>query len=114
MLINRCKKIQQIAGSKGDDQNGCAHMQQEENGDSVGEQGDQNSDDNGKCSDIENQKTLPVPLSSNTSSDQLPGSKNNNTGCRCTEINKATSLTHTGSQIILGGDKSGMSLSGSS
>uniref|UniRef100_A0ACD5XS16 Uncharacterized protein n=1 Tax=Avena sativa TaxID=4498 RepID=A0ACD5XS16_AVESA len=113
MMMNRYKKKQQVAGSKGDDQNGCAFGQQEENGDSVGEPGYQNSDDNGNSTDIENQTTLPVPLSSDTNSDQLPDSKNNNTGCRCTEMNKATSLTHTGSLIIHRGDTSSMSLSGS-
>jgi ionotropic glutamate receptor len=100
MLLNCYKRYQQNTGAKGGDQNECANGQQGENGVSAGEQGYQNSDDNGNCGDIENQTTLPVPLSSNPHSDQLPDSTNNNTGFRCTEIIKATSLTHTGSQII--------------
>jgi ionotropic glutamate receptor len=103
MLMNYYKKCKQNARSKGDDQNDCGHGQQGENGDSQGNQ----DDENGNCSDIENRTTLPVPLSSNTNGDQLPDN-------RCTQTNKAASLTHTGSQIIHRGDKSGMSLSGSS
>jgi ionotropic glutamate receptor len=103
MLMNYYKKCKQNARTKGDDQNDCGHGQQGENGDSQGNQ----DDENGNCSDIENRTTLPVPLSSNTNGDQLPDN-------RCTQTNKAASLTHTGSQIIHRGDKSGMSLSGSS
>ncbi|KAM0905460.1 hypothetical protein ACQ4PT_017372 [Festuca glaucescens] len=103
MLMNRHKKCKQNARSKGDDQNECGHGQQGENGDSQGNR----DDENGNCSDIENQTTLSVPLSSNTNGDQLPDN-------RCTQTIKAASLTHTGSQIIHRGDKSGMSLSGSS
>ncbi|KAM0913359.1 hypothetical protein ACQ4PT_012216 [Festuca glaucescens] len=112
VLLNHHKKYQQNTGGKGNDQNECAHGQQGEDGVSLGEQADQNSDEEEKCSDTENQTTLAVPHSSNTNSDQLPDSKNNNIGCRSTENNGATSLTHAGSQIIHRGDKTGLSLSG--
>ncbi|KAF7058971.1 hypothetical protein CFC21_065934 [Triticum aestivum] len=66
MLMNLYKKYQQNAWSKEDDQNECVHGQQGENGDSQEEQGDQNSNEHGNCSDIEKQTTLTVQLSSNT------------------------------------------------
>jgi ionotropic glutamate receptor len=94
MLMNRYKKCKQNAGSKVEHQNECGHGQQGENGESQGDQ----DDESGNCSDIENQTTSSVPLSSNTDGDQLPDN-------RCTQTNKAASLTHTGSQIIHRGDK---------
>ncbi|XP_020168507.1 glutamate receptor 2.8 [Aegilops tauschii subsp. strangulata] len=66
MLMNLYKKYQENAWSKEDDQNECGHRQQGANGDSQEEQGDQNSNEHGNCSDIEKQTTLKVPLSSNT------------------------------------------------
>ncbi|XP_044949210.1 glutamate receptor 2.8-like [Hordeum vulgare subsp. vulgare] len=66
MLMNWYKKYQQNAWSKEDDQNECGHGKQGENGDSQEEQGDQNSNEHGNCSDIEKQTTLTVSLSSNT------------------------------------------------
>lgn len=107
VLMNGYKKYQQNGGSKGDNQNECGHEKKGEDGDSQGEQRDPN------INDMEKQATLPVSHSLNTNGDQLPDSKDNDICCRCTQNNKATSLTHIGSQIIHRGDKSTRSSSGS-
>lgn len=74
---------------KEDYQNQQGHGQQEENGHIQG--GDQTSEENGGCDDIENQATtVYMSHSLNTNSDQLGD---------CPQYNNAIALTHFGSQV---------------